>query len=259
MLIWLLNSKKCSIRNSSSFVIIIIAAFTFSNSGWCSNHADPSITQAIDQDISKNHSSNFEPLLKTWEHRYGTRAVPSLITLAQDHKKTDTARYLAIMAAAKIGGAQSAPLLITLLKDPVWMIRMASLRAMGALNNPKTKDAVLPLLKDSSLLVRLEAVDAVERLKPDGAAQALAQTLQDPANFHHGKAQWVPNRVVRALVALDARAQVIDLKPLLNFDQDPAIQQETVAALERLTRKKLKPEASLGVRVREWRTELSLR
>jgi hypothetical protein len=45
--------------------------------------------------------------------------------------------------------------------------------------------------------------------------------------------------------------------PLLDHTSDPDLQMETVAALERLTGRILKPGAPLPVRIREWKLALA--
>ena len=118
-------------------------------------------------------SNSFEPLIQSWQKRYGTHAVEPLLELAAGNLNLDDPeRYMAFMGAAKLGGKENAPKLVRFLKDRSWMIRSAALRALTALKNPSTAPATLPLLRDPALVVRLAAVDAVEKLQPPGAAEA---------------------------------------------------------------------------------------
>ena len=161
------------------------------------------------------------------------------------------------MGSAKLGGAASAPLLTPLLKDKIWLIRSATLRALAALKNPHTASAVLPLLKDSALVVRLEAVDAVKELKPAGASRALVAALRNQENYHYGKAQWVPEKALQALVELQDKAVVPDLKPLLDHRKDPKLQKQAMLALEALTGRKTKTGLPLKKQVEDWKKALA--
>lgn len=158
----------------------------------------------IKSDLLSHQSPEFEPLLKKWSSRYGTDAVPVLTELARDRQVRDDARYKALMGAARLGGPVVAPKIVPLLKDPSWMIRSGSLRALSLLRNSETAAAVLPLLKDPALVVRLEAVSAIETLRPQGARSALQAAIDDPSNYLGGKkgsasSQWVPERARKAL------------------------------------------------------------
>ena len=147
------------------------------------------------------------------------------------------------------------------------MIRSGTLRALTALKNPATAQAVLPLLQDPALVVRLEAVAAVDKLRPVGATEALLKTLEHDANYHGGKAQWVPQKALIALSKLSsdtsgrriASAALLAprLKPLLDHHGDPELQKQTLVTLESLTGRSLKKGAPLAVRVREWKLALN--
>ncbi len=158
-----------------------------------------------------------------------------------------------------MGGKEAAPLLVPFLRDRSWMIRSAALRALTVLKHPKTSDAVIPLLRDRALVVRSQAVDAVRTLRPNGATEALVSALEHGANYQQGKARWIPQKALDALVELKpANAQEVcgRLKPLLQHRKDPALLERTVATLEALSGKRLKPGASLDEQVRAWQATL---
>jgi hypothetical protein len=86
-------------------------------------------------------------------------------------------------------------------------------------------------------VVRLEAVQTVRALKPEGAALALLQTIEDPANYHGGKAQWVPPLALIALGELSAlrdKTALSRLKSVLarvSRKQDPKFHRELLTAI----------------------------
>ena len=182
-----------------------------------------------------SHSISFESLLNQWERDYGVSAFEPLLNISSDRKNDDPDRYVAIMGAAKLGGVAAAPRLIPLLKDHSWMIRSGCLRALRALRNPGTANAVLPLLQDPALVVRLEAIDAIESLRPPGSTQALTYALSDESNYHGGKAQWVPQRALVALADFGAKDSIPQILKLLDHQNDPELQSRSIIALEKLT------------------------
>ncbi len=203
--------------------------------------------------MNADHSPHFLTLFSKWEKTYGTASVHPLIAIARDKRNSDRNRYIATMAAAKLGGPAAAPFLAPLLRDRVWLIRSAALRALSALKNPKTAAAVLPLVKDPALVVRLEAVDAVRELKPAGGSRALIVALQSQENYRYGKSQWVPVKSLQALAELNDKSIVPELTPLLDHRKDPELQKQALLTLETLTGHKPDPQLSLDQQIADWK------
>jgi|GEM_PF-1999216 len=192
------------------------------------------------------HHRGFDSLLSKWESEYGISAVRPLLQIASDQKAEDQNRYVALMGAARMGGYSAASLFTPYLRDKSWMIRSGALRVITLLQNQTSAAAVLPLLKDRALVVRAEAVDAVEKLKPAGAIPALLATLDDPQNYHAGRAQWVPGKSLHALAAMNARELLPRLRSILDRTSDPLFQKQAVAALSLLTGKAIDSHAALA-------------
>jgi HEAT repeat protein len=220
-------------------------------------HSAPGVETLLRGDLATRKTASFNQLFTRWETRHGSQAVAPLVKIARDRKLQDPDRYVALMGAAKLGGRELAPVLATFLKDKSWMIRSGALRALSALGHPDTAPSVLPLLRDPALVVRSEAVDAVEKLRPAGAVEALMSAIEHGANYHAGKAQWVPQKALSALVTLKAKGIEGRLRPLLKHELDPALQLRTVETLEKLTGRSLKSGAPLRERVREWESALA--
>lgn len=207
--IWWLNLKKCSKVNrhvlaQRTFLNLLILGLMEVGTAH-SAHAFVKTTAAqLDQQIQRNASAGFEHLIQEWETQYGTEAVLPLLSIAKDRKKAETKRYIALMGAAKLGGSPILAEIQSFLKDSSWMLRSAALRLIATVGNPEAGKSVFPLLHDPALVVRAEAVETVRILKPEGAAEVLLGTLEDPENYHHGKALWVPQKALQALVDLKA-------------------------------------------------------
>ena len=254
MRIWWPSLKKCLIAEYRVVTALLLGLIALSPAMRASTV--PSPHDLIQEIIEHSSQSTFEPLLRRWQIVYGEAAVTPLLQLASAYGSPEPRRYMALMGAARLGGRGTAPKIAGFLKDPSWMLRSASLRALTALKDPSTYSAILPLLHDPSLAVRLEAVTATSRLRPAGATQALMRELASSENYRAGKALWVPGRVLAALSALHASQAAPGLRPLLDHTADPDLLIETVATLETLTGRVLKPGAPLLVRVREWKLAL---
>jgi len=225
-----------------------------------SNAAVPSaksLRTRLETDIKARSSTSFAGIIKKWEKKHGSVAVASLLEIANDRKTEDTDRYIAVMGAAKLGGPDTAQLIAPLLNDRSWMIRSAALRTLTVLNNRKAAKAVLPLLKDPALVVRSEAVQAVEKLQPEGAVEGLISAIQTSSNYRNGKALWVPQKILSALVTLKAKSVAPRLKPLLKHSKDPELQRQTIETLEALLDTKLEQGQPLANQIKAWELKLN--
>lgn len=208
MPIWSPSSRRCFVR---SFALFLAAIPLISGAHAAIETSQPTelsrsqkLRAWIRSDLAAHQDPSFEPLLKKWSQRFGPEAIPVLSQIIRDQTQKDEERYIALMGMAKLGGKAIAPELLPFLKDPSWMIRSGTLRALAVLGHPKTASAVLPLLKDPALVVRLEAVSAVEALRPKGAKEALIAVIKDPKNTFGGKqGKWVPERAREALRKLN--------------------------------------------------------
>ena len=215
------------------------------------------ILKEIEKDLQNRRTVSFAPLLKNWEQRYGTDAVPPLMGMASNPKNLDANRYLALMGAAKLGGRPLASQVAKLLNDRSWMLRSGALQALSALDAKETGPAAMKLLRDPALVVRTEAVHTLVVLRPPGVEAALVRAILDQQNYHGGKAQWVPQAALEGLVTLKAESSVPQLRALLDHKNDRELLESTVSALEKLTGKSLAPEGTLTARVDRWKESLN--
>jgi HEAT repeat protein len=204
-------------------------------------------------DLSAQKDPDFSPLLNRWAKLYGASAVAPLLRLAASASLAEPERYIALMGVASLGGNASARELHVFLSDPSWMLRSAALQAVRALGDTSAGEPALALLFDPALVVRREAVETVARLRPAGAASALIKTIYAEENYHEGRAIWVPQAALRALVSLKAQGVARDLRPLLLRFEDPALQREAVNTLEILTGRTLADARSpVSAQALEW-------
>jgi len=261
MMIFCQSLKKCLICSLFSVLFILFSPQTAFSLPLTPSQSIK-IRQEIRKDLALRKSAEFEKILRSWTRRYGSKAVEPLLNIAKKTTNDDTDRYISIMGIAKTGGKATAPLILPFLKDPSWMVRNASLRALMVLNNRKIAVSILPLLNDQALVVRNEAVLAVEKLRPRGALKAILATLDDQRNYRSGFAQWVPYKSLDAVVKISggkksAIATAKALQGLLSHKQDTKLLAKTVVTLELLTGIKLKEKSALKDKVEAWKIKLA--
>ena len=219
--------------------------------------------------IGQHQNTDFSSLMKKWEDPAQSPRFAELRSIATDFSHPERTRYIALMGAAQTARAdrnakQLESLLLSLQSDPSWVIRSAVLRLAADPTHPpvdaQVRGIALKMLKDPALVIRTQAVDAIESLRPAGSEQALAAATLDARNHHGGKALWVPQKALQALIRLEASPQAWSLLPLLEKKQDPALIRltlETLAKLKpdeaRLISLKLPGNASLSARSVAWR------
>lgn len=190
------------------------------------------------RELQQMKGRDFSSLLSEWNKNFGPAAMAPLLKLASDRKLEDHQRYVALMAAARLGGAAAVTPVSRFLSDECWMLRSAALRALSYLDKPvPNSGAILKLLRDPALVVRTEAVETIRKLRPPGSTEALLDAVEDPRNYHAGKAQWVPQHALAALAELPTPPSALPrIQKLLSpsFSKDPSLQRsarETLKAL----------------------------
>lgn len=236
--------KKCSICLDGTPALGLLCIFFALPSSQVQASAVPAQTRIpslhqLHNDLSARESIRFEATLNLWEERYGVKAAPLLIQIANTKSNPDPDRYIALIGAARLGGPSIAPVIPHFLKDRSWMIRTAALRALKLVGKQTAAippQTTLRALKDPALVVRREAIDTILALRPEGSITALLATLEDPRNFRNGRPQWVPQKSLEALRTLRAGREVA-LHPLIWSairTKDAAYRKDALFTLETL-------------------------
>lgn len=184
------------------------------------------------RDMRGRSGANFSALLEKWENSHGSRAVAPLLTLARDKQLEDSDRYIALLAATRLGGTAATGQLYETLDDRSWMLRSAALRGLTLLkpekSTPLQDKALVGALQDKALVVRREAVHAISELKPRGSVAALLKAAAAAHNYVQGRAQWIPQSALAALAnfnSTEERIAILEaLGPLAKRAKDPKVQ-----------------------------------
>jgi len=255
---WSQSLKKCSKVDLRPLLFATGTFLALAQLAWSATTppTDAKLEPVIRGEIQLRQGLSFSNLLQRLEKQYGSRAFGPLLEIARDHANQDADRYVAMMAAAKIGGRETAPLIIPFLRDRSWMMRSGALKTLTGFRSIEAGPAVMKLLDDSALVVRTEAVEAVRKLRPAGAAKALALAAVNPENFHGGKALWVPQRALKAISELGDRETLPKLRPLLYRQVDAGTLKLAMDTMDKLAGFTPRTALPTAQRLRDWRAKL---
>jgi HEAT repeat protein len=210
-----LSLKKCltpknSFRLASGLLLLSLGASLETRAAPAPSKDQSALYSQIENDLTEQrHSQDFSELLNQWENQLGKKAIPPLLSIAQNSEKTDTSRYIAIMGAAKLGGESILPQIAEISEDSSWMVRNAVLQALRMIGNAESGKIALKLSKDPALVVRLEAIQTLGLLQPEGTKETLLEAILDLSNYHRGKALWVPEAALKHFVRLYGQSENI--------------------------------------------------
>lgn len=132
----------------------------------------------------KNYSNKNElVLLREKSLNLGPKAVPVLIQVMKDGAFPETNRWVATFMLGKIMGEKSAPFIAKFVAHPHWMLRLASLKTLLALNQKKYIAHYAQALKDKSLLVRYQALENVDHFKIKELGPNVWRMMYDKENY----------------------------------------------------------------------------
>jgi HEAT repeat protein len=186
------------------------------------------IDRASDGDLPREQrQAAFDELVRTG---YGAE----LITLAEDSETDARQRWVIIRAIGKIDSPPGREALVRLLRDDISGIRAAAAMALGDSEDHSHAEAIAGLLEDPAVIVRASAADALAQLGASEAVPYLIRALDDPSNFYRGDSLWVRRHYVVALGACNDRAALPALMRCLD-DADPHMVDAALVALEQVS------------------------
>lgn len=130
--------------------------------------------------------------LKSEVLKRGAKAAPVLTAVMKDARFNERNRWTATFLLGRVVGRRSSSFIRKFTKHPNWILRLASLKTLTALNDTD-KQTYLELLNDSSMIVRLQALDSIEKLKMNHLADYVLKMLFNPKNY-----QQIDNKLKRS-------------------------------------------------------------
>jgi HEAT repeat protein len=168
----------------------------------------------------------------------GEAGIRNLQALMFDENGSIDLRWRAVTATARIGGANSKSVLAKALRAKEWYMRNAALLAIKGVDRELATAWSKELLSDDALIVRMAAVDTLGELNDAKAPALLWQKLYAKENFKGQLSLAIRRRIVETLARIDDKSHQANFVKVLS-DADESLHQPAIAALERITGKKL--------------------
>lgn len=115
------------------------------------------------------------------------KAVPALIEVMKSSEYPDKNRWVATFLLGQIMGKKSSPFVAKFLKHPSWVMRMAALKTLLALEERKYANLYSESLNDESLIIRAQALENIRELKLKSEAPYVWAMLYDKKNYYKAK------------------------------------------------------------------------
>lgn len=167
--------------------------------------------QELTELYKKNYSNKTElKILKEKTLALGAKSVPVLIQVMKDGAFPETNRWIATFMLGQVMGEKSAPFIAKFVAHPHWMMRLASLKTLLALNQKKYIAHYAQALQDKSLLVRYQALENVDHFKIKELGPNVWRMMYDRENYSgkEGKLKRaaIIKNVIRTLGDLEFKA-----------------------------------------------------
>lgn len=185
------------------------------------------------------------------------KAIPLLTYVMKTKTFPDKNRWLATFMVGRIMGTKSAPFLSKFTSHPNWMLRLASLKSLLALNQKQYKGIYTKLLKDDAMIVRLQALENIRSLKLDSLAPYVWAMLYDKRNYSGDNGSLRRGEIVKTIITTMGDLKFEKAKqPMLTMIQKKKyrdIHEELDYALSKVTGVS-SPEGNLSLKKHYWKT-----
>lgn len=198
-----------------------------------------SSVQAIVQSAAKKQ--DFAPELKQII-KIKPAPVTELVTIFQDGNRAWKERWFAGIALSKFQSKESKEALIKGAKDPLSIIRSASMQSLATYGDDDATNKVLQEgLNDSSLLVRDAAVTSLGKIRDRNAVDQLGKELFNQRNYYRGEPLFaIRENIIQALGDIGSMKGIDPLMKVFEKESNPKLQGLVCTSLEKI----VKPEVS---------------
>ncbi len=190
--------------------------------------------------------------------------LPTVAAVYRDANSSDMENWVAARALGRIGGKPAMRTLMAGVDSPRIITRLGAVSGLGILGEKESASALERALFDKAATVRAYAADSLAALQSRSSAPALADALNLPANFFHGKSMFVRRHIIEALGEVGSIAGIDALIGTLQ-DPEPDLAIAASTALTKITGAtfrdpSLPPEAAPSEsEVAQWRSWWSVR
>ncbi len=145
--------------------------------------SDSQKIEILKRNFSHNPQNGNSARIKAMALNLGGKAVPVLIEVMKNAKYADQHRWQATFLLGQIMGRKASPFISKFSNHPLWVMRVASLKALLALREKQYAPIYHKALKDPSLIVRVQALDNISQLKLTHLSPAVWGMMYDQTNY----------------------------------------------------------------------------
>lgn len=189
------------------------------------------------------------------------KAVPTLIKVMKSADYPDKNRWIATFMLGRIMGKKSGEFISKFAFHPNWMLRLASLKVLLALDQKQFKGIYVRALKDNAMIVRMQAMENIKQMDLKELAPYVWAMLYDKSNYAGQSGDRKRSHIIKQVISLvgDLEFKKAE-KPMLEMIQKKKyrdIFEELDYSLNKLTGKE-SPKGNMGIKKRYW-TRLALK
>jgi len=153
--------------------------------------------------------------LKAMAFSLKNKSVPTLIKVMKGAEFPEKNRWHATMLLGQVMGKNSAPFIARFTEHPAWMMRVASLKALAALDMKQYHAVYSKALKDPSLIVRVQALDNIAHMKLVELAPHVWNMMYDQTNYTGSAGKRKRTSIVRSIIRTVGDLKYAPAKPAL--------------------------------------------
>lgn len=149
------------------------------------------------------------------------KAVPVLTKVMKSSEFPENNRWLATFMLGRIMGKKSAEYISKYTRHPHWMLRLASLKVLLALDQKQYLGIYGNLLKDKALIVRHQALENINKMKLKKLAPNVWAMLYDKSNYKGSKGKLKRTNIIKDIILTIGNLDFKKAKsPMLTMIQD---------------------------------------
>lgn len=149
------------------------------------------------------------------------KAVPVLTKVMKSSEFPENNRWLATFMLGRIMGKKSAEYISKYTRHPHWMLRLASLKVLLALDQKQFLGIYGSLLKDKALIVRHQALENINKMKLKKLAPNVWAMLYDKSNYKGSKGKLKRTNIIKDIILTIGNLDFKKAKsPMLTMIQD---------------------------------------
>lgn len=196
--------------------------------------------------------------VKEQAYKLSGKAIPALLKVMRDGAYPDDSRWLATFLTGRIMGKKAAPFMAKYTEHPNWVLRLASLKVLMALDQRDFKGVYARLLKDKALIIRVQALETINKFNLTDLAPYVWAMLYDENNYKGNKGKRERTDIIKKIILTIGSLKFEKAKkPMLAMIKDKKykdIHGELDQALSLLSDKK-SPKGSIDAKRYFWERE----